>query len=147
EGCREMSRRFLEGGRLLAFGRGAAATDAQHVAVEFIHPVIVGKRALPAIDLGPEFTSRLPALARPEDMVIGFAFSGADREVEEALREARERGGLTFGLAAEAAEYAFSYPDADPFVCQELFEVLYHVLWETVHLFFEHREQGHDVGA
>ena len=49
--CREMSDRFLRGGRLLAFGRGPYATDAQHVSVEFVHPVIVGKRALPALDL------------------------------------------------------------------------------------------------
>ena len=51
EACREMSERFLSGGRLLAFGRGACSTDAQHVSVEFVHPVIVGKRALPALDL------------------------------------------------------------------------------------------------
>ena len=46
EACRSMSERFLQGGRLLAFGRGPYATDAQHVSVEFVHPVIVGKRAL-----------------------------------------------------------------------------------------------------
>jgi D-sedoheptulose 7-phosphate isomerase len=49
--CREMSERFLQGGRLLAMGKGPYATDAQHVSVEFVHPVIVGKRALPALDL------------------------------------------------------------------------------------------------
>ena len=51
DACREMSDRFLRGGRLLAFGQGPYATDAQHVSVEFVHPVIVGKRALPALDL------------------------------------------------------------------------------------------------
>ena len=55
EACREMSDRFLQGGRLLAFGRGPFATDAQHVSVEFVHPVIVGKRALPALDLSSAF--------------------------------------------------------------------------------------------
>ena len=55
EACREMSERFLRGGRLLAFGRGPYATDAQHVSVEFVHPVIVGKRALPALDLSLPF--------------------------------------------------------------------------------------------
>ena len=49
--CRAMSERFLRGGRLLAFGRGPYSTDAQHVSVEFVHPVIVGKRALPALDI------------------------------------------------------------------------------------------------
>src|SRR6266508_478236 len=51
EACWAMARRFHQGGRLLAFGNGACATDAQHVSVEFVHPVIVGKRALPALAL------------------------------------------------------------------------------------------------
>jgi D-sedoheptulose 7-phosphate isomerase len=146
EACHEMSRRFLDGGRLLAFGNGSAATDAQHVSVEFVHPVIVGKRALPALDLGPDFERRLPILLQPEDMVMGFAFPEAEEAVERTLRAARERGALTFSLTGEAGEYSFAPPDGDPFVVQEVFEVLYHVLWETVHVYFEHREQGHDVG-
>jgi D-sedoheptulose 7-phosphate isomerase len=145
--CREMARRFLAGGRLLAFGQGAAATDAQHVAVEFVHPVIVGKRALPALDLGPEFEVQLAAILRPHDMVMGFAVPAAAPAVVRALQLARERGALTMALAGEAAEYSFTLPDADPFVSQEVFEILYHILWETVHVYFEHREQGHDVGA
>ncbi len=146
EACQEMSRRFLAGGRLLAFGNGSAATDAEHVSVEFVHPVIVGKRALPALDLGPDFGRRMPVVLRPEDMVMGFAFPEADETVERALRTARERGAMTFALTGRAGEYSFAPPDGDPFVTQEVFEVLYHVLWETVHVFFEHREQGHDVG-
>lgn len=147
DACHEMSRRFLAGGRLLAFGRGAAATDAQHVSVEFVHPVIVGKRALPALDLGPNFASCLPLLAHADDIVIGFAFDGPDAAVTDALQAARAQGALTFGLASDGAEHSFRLPDDDPFVCQEVFEILYHVLWETVHVFFEHREQGRDVGA
>jgi D-sedoheptulose 7-phosphate isomerase len=146
EACHEMSRRFLDGGRLLAFGNGSAATDAQHVSVEFVHPVIVGKRALPALDLGPDFEGRLPVLLRPEDMVMGFAFPEADEPVERAVQTARQRGALTFSLTGEVGEYSFAPPDGDPFVIQEVFEVLYHVLWETVHVYFEHREQDHDVG-
>src|SRR5215210_7286657 len=145
--CHEMSRRFLAGGRLLAFGTGSAATDAQHVSVEFVHPVIVGNRALPALDLGQAFETYLPVLLRPEDMVIGFAFPDRDETMARALRLARERGALTFALAGDAGDYTFDPPDEDPFVCQEIFEVLYHMLWETVHVYFEHREQGHDVGA
>src|SRR5579872_1548396 len=49
--CHAMAVRFHSGGKLVVFGTGAASTDAQHVAVEFVHPVIVGKRALPAISL------------------------------------------------------------------------------------------------
>jgi D-sedoheptulose 7-phosphate isomerase len=146
EACHEMSKRFLAGGRLLAFGHGSAATDAQHVSVEFVHPVIVGKRALPALDLGADFERRLPVVLQPEDMVMGFAFPEADEPVERTVRAAQEQGALTFSLTGEAGEYSFSAPDEDPFVIQEVFEVLYHVLWETVHVYFEHRELGHDVG-
>ncbi len=147
EACREMSRRFTDGGRLLAFGNGSTATDAEHVSVEFVHPVIVGKRALPALDVGPEFERRLPIIVRPEDMVMGFSFPAGDEAVERTLKIARERGAMTFALAGESGEYSFEMPDDDLFVSQEIFEVLYHMLWETVHVFFEHREQGHDVGA
>ena len=147
EACYEMSRRFLAGGRLLAFGNGSAATDAQHVSVEFVHPVIVGKRALPALDVGPDFEERLPVILQPEDMVMGFAFPSRDETVQRALRVAWERGALTFALAGETGDYPFALPDEDTFISQEIFEVLYHMLWETVHVYFEHREQGHDVGA
>src|SRR5215212_2530659 len=135
EACHEMSRRFLAGGRLLAFGNGSAATDAQHVSVEFVHPVIVGKRALPALDLGHDFETRLPVILRPEDMVMGFAFLERDAAVERALLVAKERGTLTFALAGEVGDYPFALPDEDPFVCQEVFEVLYYMLWETEHVY------------
>ena len=147
EASHEMSRRFLAGGRLLTFGHGPAATDAEHVSVEFVHPVIVGKRALPALDLGLDFEARLPVILRPEDMVMGFSFPAGDEAVERALGMARDRGALTFALAGEVGDYPFSLLDKDPFLSQEVFEVLYHMLWETVHVYFEHREQGHDVGA
>ena len=53
--CHRMAERFARGGRLLALGRTPAArSDARHVAVEFVHPVIVGKRALPALALAGE---------------------------------------------------------------------------------------------
>ncbi len=146
--CREMAERFEKGGRLLAFGRGHAATDAQHVSVEFVHPVIVGKRALPALDLSLAFGGWLPAILRPEDMVMGFGPPAGDEEVAAALAYARSRGAQTFALPGGEgdADYALAAPSSDRYVHQELIEVLYHTLWETVHVFFEHRELGHDVG-
>src|ERR1700690_161588 len=90
EACREMSERFNRGGRLLAFGRGPYSTDAQHVAVEFVHPILVGKQALPAIDLSPAFQDSLPAIVRADDIVIGFGPPGGDPEVVRALALARD---------------------------------------------------------
>ncbi len=146
EASREMAERFLQGGRLLAFGRGASATDAQHVAVEFVHPVIVGKRALPALDLSPLFGPWLEAIVRPEDIVMGFAPPEGDQEVRRALRSAAARGAMTFALPGPEGAYAVDAATTEPFAQQELLELLYHTLWETVHVFFEHRELGHDLG-
>jgi D-sedoheptulose 7-phosphate isomerase len=144
--CREMSERFLRGGRLLAFGRGPYATDAQHVSVEFVHPVIVGKRALPALDLSVLFGPWIETLTRPDDMVMGFGPPEGDPEVRAALAAAAARGALTFALPGKEGSYAVAAATPNPFMHQELIEILYHTLWETVHVFFEHRELGHEVG-
>jgi len=134
--CRGMAERFALGGRLLALGSSPQArSDARHVAVEFVHPVIVGKRALPAIGLvrdGGALESQLDSVAEPDDMVIAF---GTESEL---LRIARDRGCLTIAFSATGADWEFNPPSEDPFVRQELAETLYHVLWELVHVFFDH---------
>ena len=144
--CREMSERFLRGGRLLAFGRGPYATDAQHVSVEFVHPVIVGKRALPALDLSILFRPWLEAILHPDDIVMGFGPPEGDPEVWATLQQAHLRDAMTFALPGMEGSYALDVPTQDAFMHQEMIEILYHTLWETVHVFFEHRELGHDVG-
>jgi D-sedoheptulose 7-phosphate isomerase len=152
--CHLMAERFARGGRLVAFGRSPAArSDARHVAVEFVHPVIVGKRALPAIGLageGGDIAGQVSLIAAPDDVAIGF---GAD--CEDAVAVARGRGCLTIAFAPLGAEWEFEPPTSDPDIRQELIETLYHVLWELVHVFFEHRgllegrseRRAHDAGA
>lgn len=146
QASREMADRFLRGGRLLAFGRGPYSTDAQHVSVEFVHPVIVGKRALPALDLSLAFTPWLDAILNADDMVMGFGPPEGDLEVSSALDLARARQAMTFALPGLKGDYAFAAATRHPFIHQEIVEMLYHVLWETVHVFFEHRELGLDTG-
>lgn len=149
--CHAMAERFVRGGRLLAVGVSPAArTDAHHVAVEFVHPVIVGKRALPAIALTSGVGSELDLLADPDDIVIGFGPESAD-----AMAAGRARGCLTIGFADVGAQWAFMPETSDPAVAQEVVETAYHVLWELVHVFFEHRgllagrdeRSRHDTGA
>jgi D-sedoheptulose 7-phosphate isomerase len=149
EACEEMASRFLRGGRLLAFGRGASTTDAQHVSVEFVHPVIVGKRALPALDLSVAFETWLPALVRESDIAMGFSAPEGDMAVQTAIARAHEAGAQTFALPGRSADFALDPPSRDAFVSQELIEILYHTLWETVHVFFEHSApaSGGDIGA
>jgi D-sedoheptulose 7-phosphate isomerase len=165
--CHRMAERFARGGRLLALGASPAArSDARHVSVEFVHPVIVGKRALPALALtreGGPIGPQLEAVAEPDDIVIGF---GADEpggeEVGGALAAAVERGCMAVSFGPEASSggdderaWAFAPPGPDPYIRQELVETLYHVLWELVHVFFDHRGllagraagPVHDTGA
>jgi D-sedoheptulose 7-phosphate isomerase len=146
EACRSMSERFVQGGRLLAFGRGPYATDAQHVSVEFVHPVIVGKRALPALDISMLFRPWLETILHPEDIVMGFGPPEGDDEVRSALKFAQARNALTFALPGAEGSYAVEAFTQDPFIHQEMIEILYHTLWETVHVFLEYRELGYQVG-
>src|SRR5262249_23203453 len=143
--CEQMADRFLRGGRLLAFGHGAAATDAQHVSVEFVHPVIVGKRALPALDLSAAFDRLVPVLVRHRRIVMGF---GSGDAISTALGRAAARRAFTFAFSGVPADFAIDPPSAEPFIAYEPGEILYHTLWETVHVFFEHRQhRPDDVGA
>jgi D-sedoheptulose 7-phosphate isomerase len=157
--CHRMAERFARGGRLIALGRSPAArSDARHVAVEFVHPVIVGKRALPAIGLAAEGGSlidQVSLLIEPDDIVIGFGADEDPEEIGDSLAIARERGCLTLAFAPIGAEWEFEPPSADAAARQELVETLYHVLWELVHVFFDHRgllegrsaRPTHDTGA
>ena len=145
EACRAMSDRFLQGGRLLAFGRGSFATDAQHVSVEFVHPVIVGKRALPALDLSSDSTmaGRHPAATGHRH---GLWPAGWRQPRPGGAGRGRCTGAMTFALPGARGSYAIGPAAGDPFIHQEILEILYHTLWETVHVFLERRELGHDVG-
>ena len=151
--CHRMAERFARDGRLIALGLSPAArSDARHVAVEFVHPVIVGKRALPALALGAEggpLERQVRLLVEPDDMAIAFGDAAA------AVEAARELGCLTIAFERLGAEWEFEPPSEDASVRQELVETLYHVLWELVHVFFDHRgllegraeRQLHDPGA
>jgi len=150
--CHAMAERFARGGRLIALGGAAAErSDVRHVAVEFVHPVIVGKRALPAIGLAEEGAALGP-LAREADIVIAFGAGGLRAD---ALALARGRGCLTIAFSPAGAEWEFDVAVADPDIAQEIVETLYHMLWELVHVFFEHRgllsgrtaRARHDSGA
>jgi D-sedoheptulose 7-phosphate isomerase len=158
--CHAMAVRFHRGGRLVVFGTGGASADAQHVAVEFVHPVIVGKRALPAISLTADvatvtgiaerdgiaaiFAHQLRYLAGPADIALGISSDDQSPSVLAGLETARELGLLTVALvggdgspAGKAADHVLVAGSDDPRVVKEMHVTLYHVLWELVHVFFE----------
>jgi D-sedoheptulose 7-phosphate isomerase len=160
--CYEMAVRFHRGGKLIVFGNGGPATDAQHVVVEFVHPVIVGKRALPAISLTNDaatltgiaraegfdevFAAQLRLLASPEDIALGLSVDGRCANVRRGLVTARDLGLLTVGLVGgdggditrdAVAEHVVVARTEDPCIVKEVHVTIYHILWELVHVFFE----------
>jgi D-sedoheptulose 7-phosphate isomerase len=108
--------------------------------------VIVGKRALPALDLSLAFEPWLRTVVQADDIVMGFGPPEGDPEIWTALESARRRKAMTFALPGIEGSYFCQAATQNAFVHQELIEILYHTLWETVHVFFERRELGHDVG-
>ena len=164
--CHAMAVRFHRGGKLVVFGTGGSSTDAQHVAVEFVHPVIVGKRALPAISLTTDvatvtgiaeragvdaiFAHQIRFLADPADIALGIDPDGHSASVLAGLEEARELGLLTVALTggavqsrggpiatSKAVDHVLVAASADPRVVKEMHVTAYHILWELVHVFFE----------
>jgi D-sedoheptulose 7-phosphate isomerase len=167
ECCRRMAERFTGGATLFVMGEGPHASDAQHVAVEFVHPIIVGKRALPAIaltsDIGvftgagnveprESFAAPLRALGKRRDIAVGLCGTGVEPSIHRALAAARERGLLTILVAGytadgdQIADIELRVADADPLIVQEVSETIYHVLWELVHVFFE-RDDAQELFA
>lgn len=160
--CHKMASRFHRGGKLLVFGNGGPSTDAQHVAVEFVHPVIVGKRALPALSLTSDvatltgianreglaevFAHQIRFLAEPQDIALGLSTDGDCVNVLRGLEQAQELGMLTIALtgghggaiaARRAADHVLIAASTDPRVVKEVHVTMYHILWELVHVFFE----------
>src|SRR6201992_893524 len=156
--CHQMAVRFHQGGTLIVFGAGGPSTDAQQGAVEFVHPVIVGKRALPAISLTADvatvtgvaerdgidaiFAHQLRYLAEPDDIALGISADGDNASVLAGLMTAKTLGLLTVALAgrdggrvaaAGAADHLLTAAADDPCVIKELQVTTYHVLWELVH--------------
>src|ERR1700704_2797152 len=114
QACLAMAERFHRGGKLIVFGNGGAGTDAQHVAVEFVHPVIIGKRALPALSLtsglatltgvanrtglSEVFAHQVRTLAEPADIALGISTDGNCANVLRGLAEAQRLGLLPVAL-------------------------------------------------
>lgn len=106
------------GGKLLLFGNGGSAADAQHIAAEFVVRYRSDRRAIPAValttdtsaltacanDLGYEavFERQIEALGRPGDIAVGISTSGRSENVLRGLRWAREAGLRTLGLTGSS---------------------------------------------
>jgi D-sedoheptulose 7-phosphate isomerase len=157
ECCTQMARAFDEGGRLFVMGNGGSSCDAAHVSVEFMHPIIEKRPALPALALNTDtailtavgndqdfalaFVQQMRLLGRAGDMALGISTSGKSGNVNRALQAAREMSMLAVGYAGrdggrmpEFCDYCFTVPSFSIHRIQETHETLLHIMWDLIHV-------------
>jgi hypothetical protein len=139
-----LARRFSAGATMWCVAPRQSA-HARHVAVEFVHPVIVGKRALPAAALcDPVPATALRVNARAGDVVVAIGPAG-DADVGDVVRRAPAWGLLSIWVgtgarpAAGAADHVLWLDDGPGRAAVDgRVVLLYHVLWELTHVCLEH---------
>jgi len=155
--ARSLAVQFERGAKLFTMGNGGSACDAEHVAVEFMHPILEKRRALPAValttssallsavgndrDFSFAFTDALRLLAHEGDIVLGISTSGDSANVCRAVEAARELGCVTVGFTgrdggrlARLCDHAFVVPSYSIHRIQETHVALLHILWDLVHV-------------
>ncbi len=159
-----LAKAFHRGRKLLVCGNGGSATDAQHVAVEFMHPITVGRKALPAIcltndmamvtavanDVGFDdvFSRQIIALGSDGDVLLGISTSGNSANLLHAFATARQMKLRTIGFAGDDGgkmaamtggliDYCLTVPTSSIHRIQESHVALYHIMWDMVHTFLQ----------
>jgi D-sedoheptulose 7-phosphate isomerase len=152
--ARQMARRFAAGGRLLAFGNGGSATDAQQLATLFLYPGGTA-RPLPALSLASDvsvltalsndigvdvvFARQIAAFGSKSDIAVGLSTSGNSENLLRAFDEASRRGMQTVGIAGysggkmaelDSIDYLFVAPSTSVHRIQEAQTTMYNILWE-----------------
>jgi len=148
---------FANGGQLWVMGNGGSACDAQHIAVEFIHPILEKRRALPAFDLVSQmavltaiandkdyariFVDQIELHGKPGDMALAISTSGNSPNLIYALEAAKKKDILTIAFSGKdggrlvgAAEYCFTVPTFSTHRIQESHVTLLHILWDLIHV-------------
>jgi D-sedoheptulose 7-phosphate isomerase len=151
----DVAARLKAGARVFTMGNGGSACDAQHLAVELMHPVIEKRPAYPAIALAADaallsavandqdfslaFADQIRLLAKPGDVAVGIATSGDSANVCRGLVAARETGALTIaitgrdgGRMVDLAEHTLIVPSYNIHRIQEAHTFILHVLWDLV---------------
>jgi D-sedoheptulose 7-phosphate isomerase len=170
-----MARGFHHGHRMFVCGNGGSATDAQHVAVEFMHPITVGRKALPVISLTNDmamltavandvgiaqvFSRQLIAHGQAGDILLCISTSGNSANLIDAFETARRMKITTIGFAggdggqmAElhakgALDFCLVVPTSSIHRVQETHVALYHIIWDLVHELLPHRALMEESGG
>jgi D-sedoheptulose 7-phosphate isomerase len=170
----DLARAFHRGHKLLVCGNGGSATDAQHVAVEFMHPITVGRKALPAICLSNDiamvtavandvgfddvFSRQIIALGSEGDVLLGISTSGNSENLMHAFATARRMKLKTIGFAGDEGgkmaaargvlvDYCLTVPTSSVHRIQESHVALYHIMWDLVHTFLQSKSLEEDAAT
>lgn len=156
--ARQMMLTIRRGGKILLFGNGGSAADAQHMAAEFVNRFLINRRPMAALALTTDtsvltsigndfsfdeiFVKQMQALGKPEDLAVGISTSGASVNVLKAMVVAKEIGmvtaALTGGLAGDggavgrAADFVLNVPSDKTQHIQEAHLWAEHLLCELV---------------
>ena len=157
--CAEVAEKIIRairrGNKVLLFGNGGSAADAQHIAAEFVGRYYLDRPALPAqsltvntssltaigndYDYDQIFSRQIEAFGQAGDIAIGISTSGNSRNVIEALRAAKRKDMITVGMAGESggqlkaeADYCICVPSGDTPRIQEAHILVGHILSELV---------------
>jgi D-sedoheptulose 7-phosphate isomerase len=158
---------YESGGKLLTMGNGGSSCDAEHIAVEFQHPVTAGRPALTAINLVCDtammtavgndvgfahiFTRQIIAQGKKGDAVIGISTSGNSENLINAYGKAKEIGLTTIGLAggdggqmktSSSVDFCLVVPSDSIHRIQECHVAIYHILWDLVHTLLADKRGG-----
>lgn len=144
-----------QGNKVLLFGNGGSAADAQHIAAEFVGRFAFNRPALPALALSVNtscltaigndygfdlvFSRQIEALARPGDFAIGISTSGNSENVLRGLSAARKIGlttaaftGCTGGKLKDSVDYCICAPSNETPRIQECHILIGHIISELV---------------
>jgi len=150
QAARTAAETIKKGGKILIFGNGGSAADAQHFACELVNRYLLSRKALPAIalstdtssltaignDLGFEFVfaRQIEALGNPGDLAIGISTSGKSQNVTFALKTAKNLKLRTIGITGGNGGDMPSVCDLCMIVAHDITPVIQQVHGMIIHL-------------
>lgn len=155
ESINEIIKCFKRGNKIIVFGNGGSAADAQHIVAEFIGRFQKERKSLPAISLTTDssiitslandysydivFSRQCESLVSKGDIVIGISTSGKSKNVEEGIKTAKKKGAITIGLLGgnggnikKFVDISIVVPSTNTARIQEVHRVIYHIICNVV---------------
>lgn len=155
ESINEIIKCFRRGNKIIVFGNGGSAADAQHIVAEFIGRFQKERKSLPAISLTTDssiitslandysynivFSRQCESLVSKGDVVIGISTSGKSKNVEDGIKTAKKNGAITIGLLGSDGGTIKKFTDISIIVpsnntarIQEVHRVIYHIICDVV---------------